>query len=618
MYIPPNSYKKEDLGPLLITDNDHKIAAILAVSSNHTVVVPGYFIGSKHIVDQLSQKDYYDFDRMQEQDYGDIGDFVRGGVGAGNDVDAGYEVDAGYDVEADYGVEAGYGVEVAEGGLHIDEGLTGKAAVEGAGGGSYRAGWVHPYPKHPVVGHLALRAYEHILQNLPTLLDLPHNEIPPGVSLSMSGSLVGAGLASSIALSEFKHPPFKTGVTVEATTWVPDLGKQKQVTFNVELKSLALVTPLVNWCFDPLGGYDFSVDQQGTGAGWLLPPVPQLPHPTAANTEPEGGPYLLPAPTLPTLLRLRSALFKSPEDYIDPFASPLFFLQTPGMDVGRDALAKLWVSLWEQVQRPTRPDIITIEGTKRRTVGRRWPPTWGKLHVDGLIECRRGGLPRRGRIRVIVPGEGEAEDGGGAVWGYESFPPGRKSTFDSIIPDPKKPDIISEYAEYSQDNTPVEKYKHSAHTTSLLKNPSLLLSRLTSYPLSTRSAGWWLVGQAGGFVCGIERAWRSVVSADPDLRRALEIEKSERLAKRMEVIGSGEEGGLGRKKGKKGKVGKKKKREDVVEVDEEVLSLLEVIGDSGGRDLYGGGEEDMGKRMELEEDAVVRLGRWVAEVGQLP
>ncbi|KAF8420231.1 hypothetical protein EV426DRAFT_644492 [Tirmania nivea] len=676
VFIPPDSHNEGGIGPLLITENDHTIAAILAVSSNHTVVVPGYFVGSKHIIEQLYPKKKGDGDEesglIQKEAEEKNKEVVKGTEG---DYSDGFEED--YGEIGDFVGNAVHDVEAAKSGLDIDGGSADAAtggAVEGVENRSDGSGWVYPYPKHPIAGHLALRAYEYILQNLSILLNLPPNRIPPEVSLSMSGSLVGAGLASSIALSEFKHPPFTTGVRVETTTLVPSFRLKKRtekVTINVELKSLALVTPLINWCFEPLGGYDFSADQQGTGEGWLLPPVPPLPHPAeAADTEPEGGSYFLPAPTLPTLLRLRSAYFKSPEDYIDPFASPLFFMQTPGLDVGKDALARLWVSLRQQrwldgavervralragkkVEKPKGIDIITIEGTKRKSVWRRWPPAWGKLQVDGIAECRRGGLPRKGRIRVIIPGEGEDEGGSEVVWRDENAekegaPPERKPldltpatnwpsepsppliplSFPGTFPDPRavidphKPYIIAESAEYAQDHTPVDKYTHSTNTISLLKNPSRLLSRITSPPLSTRSAGWWLVSQAGDFVGGIDRSWRSVVSADRNLRRKLEIEKEEkekqRLKKRQKIMGTRGflvSGRKGEEVVDEGEAVKVWEKEEVV--DEEALSLLEVIGGSEGVDEKR--KENIEQRMVLEKDAVVRLGKWVAEVEKLP
>lgn len=750
VYIPPNSYNDENIGPLLITENDHTTAAILAMSSNHTVVVPGYFMGSKHISEQLYQKkkekveaeaegnrydwfeeDYGDIDELHiggdsayasiggpvegvenpgvenqyswSEDYGDIdvaGKAVHDMEADGSGLHIGgvwadaatsstmEEVKDHYDFfEEDYGDigdslgKAAHGMEAAKsefhnGGDSADAAASGIVAdVASPGGGS---GWVYPYPKHPIAGHLALKAYEFILQSLPALLNLPPDSITRGVSLSMSGSLVGAGLASSIALSEFKHPPFATGVRVETTTLVPLKKVKKQVTLNVELKSLALITPLINWCFEPLGAYDFGADQQGTGEAWLLPPVPPLSHlEGAAETEPKGGPYFLPAPTLPTLLRLRSAYFKSPEDYIDPFASPLFFMQTPGLDVGKDALAKLWVSLrqqmWfqgaierararrtgEKVEKPPSIDIITIEGTKRKSVWRRWPPAWGKLQIDGILETRRGGLPQKGRIRVIIPGEGEDEDGSEVIWRDENVkqPPQKRRpldltpatkwpskssapkppeplSFPSTLTDPsavtqrKKPYIIAEHAEYAQDHTPVDKYTHSPNTISLLKNSSCLLSRITSPPLSTLSAGWWLVSQAGDFVGGIERSWRSVVSADRDLRRKLELEREEkekaRLKRKREIMGSRGFLSLGRKVKKEETVVEMKWKKEVVDEEEEkeekeekeeVLSLLEVIG--GSESMSEMGEEKLKQRMVLEKDAVVRLGKWVAEVQNL-
>lgn len=599
VYVPPSTPEtttEDGPGLLLITDNDHNVASLLAVSSNYIVIVPGYFKQSEHIMKQLSHLEHMALLKTKEP------------MPLDNGVSFGPE-------ESDKGKNSTSG----------PDNKTGAAMVLRSGG------WVYPYMRHPKATHHAFRIYDCILQNFPSLLGFKNEQdLPQEISLCMSGSLIGASLAAAIALTEFKHPPFDTWEVV--TTNIHTFGgTPTPVSLRVELRSLALVTPIVNWCFDPLGGYDFSAEKTGMGSGWLLPPTPPLSQ-EAAHAKLEGGPFLIPAPTLPALLRLRNAYFLTPEDYIDQFASPLFFMQTPGLDVGKDSLGRLWVSLKRkahdlQSQYAAFPEsmgsmnfrlepieIITMEGTKRKKVGRRWPPSWGNVHLQGKADVRRGGLPKKGRVRVVVPGEGEDLEIEEAVWGERYVTRGTRSqvTDSSTLPTESAVDIVDEYEEYVQDHGSVDHYQHSRQRVHLLRNSHILHSRLTSPPLSTTPAGSWLVYTAGEFVNAIARSWRSVVSADRNLRRDLERakeEKEEERRKRQEKL----HGPRGFLKVDREETVPEVSEKEVVEEEEEVEvdSVLDVIRLGEGMSVTS--EE----RMRMDLRAVVRMGQWVADMHKL-
>ena len=234
VYVPPQSEDtatKDDPGLLLITEHDHNLASLLAVSSSHIVVVPGCFKQSEHIMKQLSHLEQMTRLKAQEPIPSDIG------------VDLGLE-------EPDTGENPT---------SHSHNSSTSATLVP-------QGGWVYPYMRHPTATHFAFHIYDCILQNFPSLLGLKsEQDLPQEISLCLSGSLIGAGLASAIALTEFKHPPFETWGVV--TTNIHSFGSSPTpVSLRVELQSLALVTPIVNWCFDPLGGYDFSAEKSGMGS----------------------------------------------------------------------------------------------------------------------------------------------------------------------------------------------------------------------------------------------------------------------------------------------------------------------------------------------------------------
>ena len=604
VYVPPSSAgatAKDDPGLLLITDRDHNLASLLAVSSNHIVILPGYFKQSQHIKKQLSHLEEMALLKAKESLLLDPG--------------------------IDFGLEEPDKGENPTSNPHKSN--TDAIVVPQSGG------WVYPYLRHPKATHHAFRMYDCILQNFPSLLGLKNEQdLPQEISLCMSGSLIGAGLASAIALTEFKHPPFDTWEVV--TTNIHSFGgTPTPVSLRVELRSLALVTPIINWCFDPLGGYDFSADKMGMGSGWLLPPTPPLSQETT-HARLEGGSFLIPAPTLPALLRLRNAYFTTPEDYIDQFASPLFFMQTPGLDVGKDSLGRLWVSLKRKAhelkaQYAAFPDsmgtmnlqvdpieIITMEGTKRKKVGKRWPPSWGNAQVQGKADVRRGGLPKKGRVRVVVPGEGEDVDIEEAVWGERYLTRGTRVQATDSPSYETGLDIVDEYEEYVHDHGSVDHYQHSRQRVHLLQNSHILHSRLTSPPLSTTPAGSWLVYTAAEFVNAIARSWRGVVSADRNLRRDLERakeEKEEERRRRLEKL-HGQRGFLkvddrndtvlGMGESAKITVAEEEEEEEV-----EVDSVLDVIRQDEGMSV------SKEERMRMDLRAVVRMGQWVAEMHKL-
>ena len=88
------------------------------------------------------------------------------------------------------------------------------------------------------------------------------------------------------------------------------------------------------------------------------------------------------------LLNIRSKLFRNPESYFDPFASPILFLRAPGRDCPSetpDPLTSMHRRLLPQAYGPYDDDLASLETSprssyqqvsktiKRRKVLRRWP-----------------------------------------------------------------------------------------------------------------------------------------------------------------------------------------------------------------------------------------------------
>ncbi|KAI5807350.1 hypothetical protein DFH27DRAFT_523005 [Peziza echinospora] len=451
---------------------------------------------------------------------------------------------------------------------------------------------LYPYSPHPVSVQEAFGIYTYILSNLRDLLPqeikLPvgitsrgesgiiaptrHSAMAVAVStnpmktrykidLCLSGSFIGGSIASVIGLTEFKHNPFLSGTKYalgeeeeeweveEDGTYVPPVNTKTPEELVVHLASLALIEPMVSWVFPPLGGYNFDPDVDE----WMLPPLPPLPK-TGVTTLAKGvgsNESLIPTPTLTELLHLRSHHFRGcPEEYTDHHASPLLFFQTPGVEVGKESLGKLFIgmeaerkaelkklreekrmsniltgaptekygqedvgSYYRGEDQNEKVTIVTMDGTRRSKSARRWPPTWTEAHLLGRLEVPRGGLPRRGRCLILLKEYKSPSSPGRNIIDMNPQPaamirhyPEKSALFETVLDD---------YEEYTKDMITLGSYERpqAAHLAEL-KNPQLMMPKIVSTKEPDVAKGW-LGPRAREFSDGVERAWRAVVGKLP-------------------------------------------------------------------------------------------------------
>lgn len=173
----------------------------------------------------------------------------------------------------------------------------------------------------------ALKAFDYI-----TSPRSPHNggHTP---RLSLYGSHIGGLLATTVALSE-----------------------------PTAIHSLAVSEPLVDWV-----SLDENQEENSTKSSTTRR-KPKAPTP---------GPIPDPA----RLLSIRSKLFRTPETYFDPFASPILFLRAPGRDcpsenpdpsLNPSPVAQAFRSYGDDFQ--TNSSIASYQASRRRKVLHRWPP----------------------------------------------------------------------------------------------------------------------------------------------------------------------------------------------------------------------------------------------------
>ena len=148
---------------------------------------------------------------------------------------------------------------------------------------NYRLDNDHKYPT-PV--HDVLSGYDWIVENLFPKRAITRTGRSESVGrVAVCGELIGGGLATAVALTECR------------------IGQPGVV-------AAAVNNPIVDW---------FALDE-GTDAG---APKSHHPSPENKNNELESR----------TLSRLRTQIFTKPEKYFDPFASPILFFRSPGIEV---------------------------------------------------------------------------------------------------------------------------------------------------------------------------------------------------------------------------------------------------------------------------------------------
>ncbi|TKA67736.1 hypothetical protein B0A49_05103 [Cryomyces minteri] len=170
---------------------------------------------------------------------------------------------------------------------------------------NYRLGDGHFYPT-PI--HDVLTGYDWIVKHLvPSAALRPtrygqRRSVPDAVRLGVCGELVGGSLATMLAVTECRMGETRIGAA-------------------------AVNNPIVDWIFPkPIanraasGGSNESSNSKRTKS--------KDPQPTSWQTHAAS-----PSLSATDFLRARSAAFKQPAAYFDPFASPLLFFRTAGAEV---------------------------------------------------------------------------------------------------------------------------------------------------------------------------------------------------------------------------------------------------------------------------------------------
>lgn len=171
--------------------------------------------------------------------------------------------------------------------------------------------------------------------------------------IGVCGDLLGGSLATMLALTECQNPASNGGVR--------------------SISAVAVGNPIVDWT--------------------ALSPVD--PDPRISPNSVEGisiGDYKIPrisnsqTLTVPGLVDVRDVFFRKPENYFDPFASPLLYFRTPGTDVPNESQAEAESQSFRAVvPQPVssangssyvpEPETRPFEPARRRRSHRKYPPT---------------------------------------------------------------------------------------------------------------------------------------------------------------------------------------------------------------------------------------------------
>ena len=223
-----------------------------------------------------------------------------------------------------------------------------------------------PKPVHDV-----LAGYDWVLKHLVNDASSHNGAWPPERPrrVGVYGELIGGGLATMLALTE-SHIG-RTGIG-----------------------AAAVVNPIVDWTFpDKSSNQDFDndevdfVDQDVMGKRKQRTKVSIVDSWTAFGRE---GPI-----RASDLLSLRKRIFSKPEYYFDPFASPLLFFRTPGIDVPPED------SVLTDPD-PSSPSLEEEPATKRRKAHRRFPPSGSGLRIPKMrVSIREQSLLRDQSVALV-------------------------------------------------------------------------------------------------------------------------------------------------------------------------------------------------------------------------
>jgi acetyl esterase/lipase len=224
---------------------------------------------------------------------------------------------------------------------------------------NYRLGNGVQYPT-PI--HDVLAAYDWVKQNLPTDSVSKNRHGRPTKATSrfgVCGQLHGGSLATMLALTESR------------------MGESRIV-------AAAVNNPIVDWVFPDAEAE--AVELENDESGDLIDEF-SIKQPSALKTILKGKKKkktswelykdnsIIPVKSLNIA---RSRLFPKPASYFDPFASPILFFRSPGVDVPLTALeAELSeLDVFEKLKNET--------PTKRRKVHRVFPPTASSLRLPDI------------------------------------------------------------------------------------------------------------------------------------------------------------------------------------------------------------------------------------------
>ncbi len=254
---------------------------------------------------------------------------------------------------------------------------------------------IHPFPK-PI--HDVLAGYDWVMKHLsydaPTRdVSSPEARIPKRIGVY--GEFIGGGLAAMLALTE-SH-----------------IGRSG-------IAAAAVANPIVDWTVpfpETVWEYDDrECDDDDEYGRRVTATESSL---KAAGTDPRTAASNAQARlSTTTLVSLRKSLFPKPESYFDPFASPLLFFRTPGIDIpsddpdlevhrDRDPDPDTLSTHPDSTSQSPSPTILPSTSNpdsdeqsppaKRHRAHRRFPPTASGLRIP--------------HMRIAVGGQGEGREG---------------------------------------------------------------------------------------------------------------------------------------------------------------------------------------------------------------
>ncbi|KAI9794580.1 MAG: hypothetical protein M1816_004467 [Peltula sp. TS41687] len=226
--------------------------------------------------------------------------------------------------------------------------------------------------RFPIAVHDTLAAYDWILKNLidvspNTSDDEPSPAPAPRMPrIGLCGELIGGGLATMLALTECQAG--KPSITAAAVN-----------------------SPVLDWTF----GLDQSTSSSSSSGDAVTAadgeqdlPIPTSTHPkkrpSKGRTHHSSWTQFSSNARLSAkdLSRARDMFFRTPDSYFDPFASPVLFFRTAGVDLPTDEDPSLLVP--DPTIQATSTTNTTSKPHRRTTTHRRYPPTGMGLQLPSM------------------------------------------------------------------------------------------------------------------------------------------------------------------------------------------------------------------------------------------